>query len=89
MCNMSRKVGNTEAKAIGFQIRNTREARGMTIEQLGQKCGLHYTHVSKIERGLFKRLTDHVLNMCKLVDVPLDGSNKRLTRPSSTLDWMN
>lgn len=48
----------------------------MTIEQLGQKCGLHYTQVSKIERGLFKRLTDHVLNMCKLVDVRLDESNE-------------
>ncbi len=36
---------------IGKRIKNVRKARGMTQEQLAERCGCTSTHISNIENG--------------------------------------
>lgn len=40
------------ANTFGSQVRRCREARGWTIETLAGRCGMHFTYVSAIERGV-------------------------------------
>ena len=41
-----------DLKAIGQRIKQTREARGLTQEQLAEKIALSASHISVIERGI-------------------------------------
>jgi len=36
---------------LGFRIRERRVERGLTQEQLGEKCQLHRTFIGSVERG--------------------------------------
>lgn len=38
-------------RGIGDRIRERRVARGLTQEQLAEKCGLHRTFIGSVERG--------------------------------------
>lgn len=38
-------------RQLGERIREQRIARGLTQEQLGQKCELHRTFIGSVERG--------------------------------------
>lgn len=38
-------------RQLGERIREQRVARGLTQEQLGEKCELHRTFVGSVERG--------------------------------------
>lgn len=38
-------------RALGLRLRQLREARGLTQEQLGEKSDLDQTYLSGIERG--------------------------------------
>ena len=38
-------------KQIGFNIRQLREGKGISQEQLAAKADLHRTHIGRIERG--------------------------------------
>jgi transcriptional regulator with XRE-family HTH domain len=49
---MKKERNNDEfLKAVGNNIRQMRKARGLTIEELAEKCSLHFTNLGKIERG--------------------------------------
>ena len=41
-----------ESVAIGNRIRELREARGLTQEELAAKTGISYKHISVLERGI-------------------------------------
>jgi transcriptional regulator with XRE-family HTH domain len=36
---------------LGFRIRERRQERALTQEQLAQRCGLHRTFIGSVERG--------------------------------------
>ncbi|WP_059050397.1 helix-turn-helix domain-containing protein [Paenibacillus senegalimassiliensis] len=38
-------------RLVGEQLRLIRKARGLTQEQLAEKCGLSFSYISDIERG--------------------------------------
>ena len=40
-----------DAIAFGAKVRARRTDLGLTQEQLAEKCGLHFTYVSSVERG--------------------------------------
>ena len=61
-------------KQLGLRIREVRQARGWTQDQLAAKCELHRTFIGSVERGernisiLNLRLMARVLRI-KLADV--------------------
>lgn len=45
------KVKKLILKQFGFNVRNIREEKNLSQEKLAEKCNLHRTYVSDIERG--------------------------------------
>lgn len=72
---MARKITTQEAKRIGSRLRSARQASGMTLVEIGAHCGMHYTQVSKIERGSFLRVNANVQKLCKFLKLGPDGIN--------------
>lgn len=73
---------------IGFRIRELRQARGMTQEQLAKACELHRTFIGSVERG---ERNVAVLNLRKIArslripvaDLFTDPENSDPATPSS------
>ncbi|UQZ84561.1 HTH-type transcriptional regulator SinR [Paenibacillus konkukensis] len=42
---------NSLLRLVGEQLRLVRRARGLTQEELAEKCGLSFSYISDIERG--------------------------------------
>ncbi|WP_159887559.1 helix-turn-helix domain-containing protein [Paenibacillus puerhi] len=42
---------NSLMRLVGEQLRLVRKARGLTQEELAEKCGLSFSYISDIERG--------------------------------------
>jgi len=38
-------------RLVGKRLRELRQAKGLSQEQLGELCGLHRTYVGAVERG--------------------------------------
>jgi transcriptional regulator with XRE-family HTH domain len=47
----NRKASMEVRYRVGDNVRKLRKARGLTQEQLGQRCGLCKTYVSNVEQG--------------------------------------
>lgn len=49
-----------EYKKLGIEIRRLREAKGVSLRKMAEDIGIHFTHLSQIERGS-GHLSDKVL----------------------------
>lgn len=45
-------------KDMGLRIKELREARGLTVRELGDKAGLGHTHIVRIEAGKYNVTLD-------------------------------
>ena len=54
---------------VGMEIRNLRESKGLTQEQLSGLATLDRTHYSKIERGLRSPTIDTVFKIAFALDI--------------------
>ena len=57
-------------KLIGLQIRNIREAKKISQEQLANQAGLATGTIGKIERGLNNPKADTLLRIAHELDIP-------------------
>ncbi|MBL9089964.1 MAG: helix-turn-helix transcriptional regulator [Planctomycetaceae bacterium] len=53
-------------RRLGDRLRERREDRGLTQDQLAQQCGLHRTFIGSVERG---ERNIAVLNLRKIAQV--------------------
>lgn len=56
-------------KAVGEELRASRERRRISQEQLGFDAGIHRTYVSLIERGLKSPTLNVLFRLCGALDV--------------------
>ncbi len=57
---------------LGRRIMKARKDRGFTLKQVGEQIGVHYTQISRIERGDTARLSKNVQKICKFLSVTVD-----------------
>lgn len=57
-------------RLVGLRIRNCREAKNISQEQLANKAGLATGTIGKIERGINNPKTDTLLRIAHELDVP-------------------
>lgn len=63
---------NIDYTALGKRIRNTRQTKKMTQEQLAEMCALSAAHIGHIERGTRIPSLDTVFRIAQALDVSLD-----------------
>ncbi len=61
------------SELIGKRIRETRQARGLSQEQLGEKLGVSFQAVSTWENGKFIPDSEHLSALAKALDLSLDA----------------
>ena len=52
-----RRMGRTERRRVGDQLRIARAAAGLSQRKLGAKVGLSHSAIGRMERGLVQRIT--------------------------------
>lgn len=57
-------------KLIGLQVRNYREAKSISQEQLAFQAGLSTTTIGKIERGLNNPKAETLLRIARELEIP-------------------
>jgi len=56
-------------KAFGSRIRETRKAKGISQEKLGDLAGLHRTYIGAIERGEQNVSVDNIAKIAKALKI--------------------
>ena len=72
-------------KLIGHRIKEIRENRGYTQEQLAEKLNLSVQHVSVIERGVKSPRLDTFIRIANILEINADYLLKDVLRVSSQL----
>jgi len=75
MCKYFARVQQKEstemnASELGKKIKAARRQKGFTLKYLQQRTGVHYTHISKMERGRCKLLSKNLLKVCNFLHIP-------------------
>ncbi|MFG0541597.1 helix-turn-helix domain-containing protein [Pseudomonas sp. YQ_5] len=62
---------------LGRSIKAVRRRKGYTLKGLQDSTGVHYTQISKMERGECKLLSKNLLTICNFLHIPhtLDGQH--------------
>lgn len=63
-------MNTKDFRHIGLQIRNFREAKNISQEQLANQAGLSTATIGKIERGLNNPKADTLLRIAQELDIP-------------------
>ena len=56
---------------IGAKIKNLRLSRGMTQEQLAEKCNISRTYMQKIETAACSCTLDTLMDIAEALNIPL------------------
>ena len=72
-------------KLIGHRIKEIRENRGYTQEQLAEKLNLSVQHISVIERGVKAPRLDTFIKIANILEINADYLLKDVLRVSSQL----
>ena len=67
------------AKIVGSRIRNIRQSKGLTIEQLAFEVGIEYTQLSRIERGRINTSIFQLFLICKALNISFSEISDDLT----------
>lgn len=72
------KVKKLILKQFGFNVRNLREEKNLSQEKLAEKCNLHRTYVSDIERGKRNVSIINIYKIAKALNVKADRIFKNI-----------
>lgn len=61
-----------EPETIGARVRMLRKRRGLSQKQLSEKVGVHYTHISRYERGQSRPSADGLKRLANVLGVSVD-----------------
>jgi transcriptional regulator with XRE-family HTH domain len=59
--NINRQI---DVKQLGRRIKAQRETRNLTLKMLGEAVGVHYTQISRIERGDSVLMSKNLQKIC-------------------------
>lgn len=73
------------ASALGKRIKTVRREKGFTLQYLADSTGVHYTQISKMERGECKLLSKNLLKICDFLHIAR-ADNHEPARPENLVD---
>ncbi len=76
----STTVDPTGVEINGARLRHLRKLRGLTITAFAERCRLHFTYISHIERGYRKHVSPAAfVTICDALDIHADQRDTMLT----------
>ena len=69
MVRLAEMVDKVIHKRFGERVRELRQARGLSQEELAFKAGVHRTYISLLERNIKSPTLDVLFRICKALDV--------------------
>ncbi len=66
---VNKQSADTLEGAFGSVLRQLRETKGLSQEELADRCGIHRTYVSQLERGLKSPTLRLVWQICTSLEV--------------------
>ncbi len=78
-----------EEKNIYTKIRDIRQARGLTVNNLAEKIGEDHQKVGRIERGKRSLTIDYLLKVSKALDTPVETFFEQAPSNEKHIDLLN
>ena len=69
---MGRRLSTESAQRLGASLRERRHAHGLTLGEVARRCGVHHSHVLRIERGEFIFVAPNVQKLCDMFSLGAD-----------------
>ena len=69
----STAIGRTTRKAVGLAIAQARNAAGLSVRDLADRCGLDAGHLCRIENGRMNVTIDTVAKICETLGLRLEA----------------
>jgi len=69
----STAIGRTTRKAVGLAIAQARNAAGLSVRELADRCGLDAGHLCRIENGRMNVTIDTVAKICEALGLRLEA----------------
>ena len=76
----STAIGRTTRKAVGLAIAQARNAAGLSVRDLADRCGLDAGHLCRIENGRMNVTIDTVAKICKALGLRLEAVSASETK---------
>ncbi|MFK7703034.1 helix-turn-helix domain-containing protein [Pseudomonas caspiana] len=73
------------ASDLGKRIKAVRKKKGFTLQYLHKSTGIHYTQISKMERGECKLLSKNLLKVCDFLHI-LHSPDSASSRSEGVVD---
>ncbi len=63
---------NEIIKTVGERLKHCRMRKGLSQEQLAEKCGLHPTYIGQVERGEKNATIESIWKIANALELPLE-----------------
>ena len=73
-------IGRTTRKAVGLAIAQARNAAGLSVRDLADRCGLDAGHLCRIENGRMNVTIDTVAKICEALGLRLEAVSASETK---------
>ncbi|MFD4196691.1 helix-turn-helix domain-containing protein [Amycolatopsis thermoflava] len=73
-------------RKVAANVRAAREAKGWSQERLARKARVHWTTISKLERGIFNPTLIMLARLAQALDAPLADLTRDLPDPPPAPD---
>ena len=73
-------IGRTTRKAVGSAIARARNAAGLSVRDLADRCGLDAGHLCRIENGRMNVTIDTVAKICEALGLRLEAVSASETK---------
>ncbi len=73
-------IGRTTRKAVGLAIARARNAAGLSVRELADRCGLDAGHLCRIENGRMNVTIDTVAKICEALGLRLEAVSASETK---------
>lgn len=73
---------------FGRNVREVREKKGLSQEELAEECGLHRTYIGGIERGERNVGLLNILRIAAALSVPVSSLFKEMNKPFKS-SWVD
>ncbi|AYG47262.1 XRE family transcriptional regulator [Pseudomonas sp. Leaf58] len=60
-----------DIKLLGAEMKSARKRQGLSLESLGEMAGVHYTQISRMERGAGVLISKNMRKVCEMLQVDI------------------